>query len=100
MFVASPSKVKNSEHRAKVKKASSEGLVLNGDSAPQLFSPEFVNEALIISDLFQLNELSAVQLLIEGRVCISIFIRMRGCFDYDYTGCSSVPKLGMTSSPN
>lgn len=58
--------VKNSEHRSKVQKANSEGLVLKGDTAPQLFSQDLINEALIVSDLFNLNELSAAELLIEG----------------------------------
>ncbi|XP_039266585.2 nuclear pore complex protein Nup205-like [Styela clava] len=58
--------VKNAEHRTKVQNAVNEGLSLKGESSPQTFSQDFIDESLIVSDLFNLNEFSAVELLLEG----------------------------------
>ena len=47
---------------------------MQGQTMPQLFSCDFIREALIISDLFELNEYAAVELLLGGR-----FIALASC---------------------
>ncbi|XP_055955132.1 nuclear pore complex protein Nup205 [Patella vulgata] len=57
---------KNNAHREAVKKATTEGLVVQGEQRTQTLSQQFISEALIISDLFDMNELAAVELLMAG----------------------------------
>ena len=57
---------KNTAHRDLVKKSSTDGIAVVGESRRQTFSQQFVAEALILSDLFDLNELAAVELLMAG----------------------------------
>ena len=61
------SQAKNALHREGVKKAASEGIQIQGQQGSQLLSQDFIDEALIISDLFDLNEYAAVELLMAGR---------------------------------
>ena len=53
-------------HRQRVQKAPREGLVIPGVSGSTTLPEDFVEEALIISDLLDLNEISAVELLLAG----------------------------------
>ncbi|RUS70914.1 hypothetical protein EGW08_021327, partial [Elysia chlorotica] len=55
-------------HRDLVKKSTIEGIPVQGEQRRQTFSQEFVAEALILSDLFDLNELAAVELLMAGEL--------------------------------
>jgi hypothetical protein len=50
-----------------VKKANTEGLPIQGEQQTQVFSSEFIDEALILSDLFHMNEYAAVELLMAGK---------------------------------
>ena len=61
--------VRNSGDAALVRKASSEGIKLSsgdGSSVTQRLPPQMVDEAFIISDMFELNEISSLQLLLQG----------------------------------
>ena len=58
---------KNKVHREAVKKADVEGIVIQGQQGTQTLSKQFIEEALIISDLFNLNEYAAVELLMAGK---------------------------------
>ncbi|ESP04618.1 hypothetical protein LOTGIDRAFT_237278 [Lottia gigantea] len=57
---------KNNGDREAVKKSATEGLVVQGEQRTQTFSQQFISEALILSDLFEMNELAAVELLMAG----------------------------------
>ncbi|XP_064627986.1 nuclear pore complex protein Nup205-like [Lineus longissimus] len=57
---------KNATYKEDVKKATTEGLPIAGQQGKQVLSQAFVDESLIISDLFELNEFAAVELLIAG----------------------------------
>ncbi|XP_064596049.1 nuclear pore complex protein Nup205-like [Liolophura sinensis] len=57
---------KSTHHRELLKKASSVGLPMGDDQTTQTFSQQFIDEALILSDLLDLNELAAVELLMAG----------------------------------
>ncbi|KAL5010671.1 hypothetical protein ScPMuIL_012976 [Solemya velum] len=58
----------NASDREAVKLASSEGLLVRGEPRRQTFSSQFIAEALIISDLFSLNEFAAVEFLMAGEL--------------------------------
>lgn len=53
-------------YRSAVQKATKEGLPVMGDQSKQTFSSQFIEEALILSDLFQMSEIAAVELLMAG----------------------------------
>lgn len=57
---------KNAAARDLVTKASTEGLQVQGMQNKQRFTQQFVSEALILSDLFDMDELAAVELLMAG----------------------------------
>uniref|UniRef100_H2Z552 Nuclear pore complex protein Nup205 n=1 Tax=Ciona savignyi TaxID=51511 RepID=H2Z552_CIOSA len=57
---------KNAEQREKVKNGHTVGLVINENDPPKILEKSFIEEALIISDIFDLNELAAVDLLLTG----------------------------------
>lgn len=58
------------DDRKAVQQANQVGLLLKTDSCPsgltQTLSAEFIAEALTISDLFELNEVASVELLLAG----------------------------------
>ena len=56
-----------------MKKSTADGIPVQGEKRRQIFSQEFVAEALILSDLFDLNELAAVELLMAGQIECFIF---------------------------
>lgn len=66
--------IRNSSDAALVRKASSEGIKLSmgegGSSMTQRLPSQMVDEAFIISDMFELNEISALQLLIQGKISL------------------------------
>ena len=67
--------IRNSSDAALVRKASSEGIKLNtgeGSTMTQRLPPQIVDEAFIISDMFELNEISSLQLLLQGTITIWI----------------------------
>nr|XP_054774519.1 nuclear pore complex protein Nup205-like [Lytechinus pictus] len=57
---------KNSQHREQIKKADVEGVVISGQARSRVLPRQLIEEALIISDLFDLNEYAAVELLLAG----------------------------------
>ena len=57
-------KAKNKVHRESVKRADKDGIAIQGQ---QTLTRDFIEEALIISDLFNLNEYAAVELLLAGK---------------------------------
>ena len=63
-------KARIADDRKAVQQADRVGLPLKADSCPagrsQTLTTEFITEALTISDLFELNEVAAVELLVAG----------------------------------
>ncbi|KAJ8314739.1 hypothetical protein KUTeg_006889 [Tegillarca granosa] len=57
---------KNPLYRNAVKKSNKEGLPIQGQQSTQQYSTEFIQEALILSDLFDMSEIAAVELLVMG----------------------------------
>ncbi|XP_066580685.1 nuclear pore complex protein Nup205 [Amia ocellicauda] len=57
---------KSAEQRDKVKKASSEGISVQGQQGARLLPEQLLNEAFILSDLFNIGELAALELLLAG----------------------------------
>ena len=63
MFLIQP---RNIVHRESVKKATKEGVALSTHPQPLILTQEFINQALVLSEVLDLNELSAVELLLAG----------------------------------
>lgn len=61
-----PSQVPTAEDLATLKKASTEGISLGGDSGRQVLPQLIIDEAVIVSNLFNLNQLAALHLLQTG----------------------------------
>lgn len=58
--------VKNADHREQLKKAPTTGLQLSGHPEKQKLPEQFVQEALILSDILELNEFVCMELLFAG----------------------------------
>ncbi|XP_035229992.1 nuclear pore complex protein Nup205-like [Stegodyphus dumicola] len=54
-------------HRDAIKKASTTGIAVTGQAGLQILPQSLIDEALIISDMFDLNELTSLELLIAGQ---------------------------------
>lgn len=67
IFLVRDCQAKNAVHRQAVQKANKEGLPVQGQQTTQLLTTAFIEEALILSDLFDLNEYAAVELLLNGK---------------------------------
>lgn len=48
----------------------------------QKLSPQMVEEALIIAEMFELNEISALQLLVKGKMKANLILscKLKSCF--------------------
>ncbi|XP_053478778.1 nuclear pore complex protein Nup205 [Ictalurus furcatus] len=57
---------KSAEQREKVRKASTEGISIQGQQGARLLPEQLLTEAFILSDLFDLGELAALELLLAG----------------------------------
>ncbi|KAI4886720.1 hypothetical protein NFI96_014775 [Prochilodus magdalenae] len=57
---------KSAEQREKVRKASTEGISIQGQQGSRLLPEQLLVEAFILSDLFELGELAALELLLAG----------------------------------
>ncbi|XP_056137198.1 nuclear pore complex protein Nup205 [Lampris incognitus] len=57
---------KSAEQREKVRKASTEGIAIQGQQGSRLLPTQLLTEAFIISDLFDMGELAALELLLAG----------------------------------
>ena len=73
---------KNATHREEVMKADTVGLPVEGQQVTQILTKSFIEEALIISDLFDLNEYAAVELLLAGKC----YWLVSGCY-WLVSGC-------------
>lgn len=49
-----------------MKKASVEGIVIQGQQGTRLLPDQLISEAFILSDLLNIGELAAVELLLAG----------------------------------
>lgn len=61
---------KSAEQREKVRKASTEGIAIQGQQGSRLLPEQLLKEAFILSDLFDIGELAALELLLAGKVDI------------------------------
>ncbi|XP_066540333.1 nuclear pore complex protein Nup205 [Hoplias malabaricus] len=57
---------KSAEQREKVRKASTEGISIQGQQGSRLLPEQLLAEAFILSDLFDIGELAALELLLAG----------------------------------
>ncbi|XP_051513137.1 nuclear pore complex protein Nup205-like isoform X2 [Myxocyprinus asiaticus] len=57
---------KSVEQREKVRKASTEGIAIQGQQGARLLPAQLIAESFILSDLFDLGELAALELLLAG----------------------------------
>ncbi|XP_040893466.1 nuclear pore complex protein Nup205 isoform X1 [Toxotes jaculatrix] len=57
---------KSAEQREKVRKASTEGIAIQGQQGSRLLPEQLLTEAFILSDLFDVGELAALELLLAG----------------------------------
>lgn len=57
---------KSAEQREKVRKASTEGIAIQGQQGARLLPEQLISEAFILSDLFDLGELASLELLLAG----------------------------------
>ncbi|XP_027857753.1 nuclear pore complex protein Nup205 [Xiphophorus couchianus] len=57
---------KSPEQREKVRKASTEGIAIQGQQGSRLLPEQLLTEAFILSDLFDIGELVALELLLAG----------------------------------
>lgn len=51
-----------------MRKASTEGIAIQGQQGARLLPEQHLKEAFILSDLFDIGELAALELLLTGRV--------------------------------
>ncbi|KAM6946237.1 nuclear pore complex protein Nup205 [Aplochiton taeniatus] len=57
---------KSAEQREKVRKASTDGIAIQGQQGARLLPEQLLTEAFILSDLFDIGELAALELLLAG----------------------------------
>ena len=65
-MLGSFTQAKNAAHRAQVEKAVKEGVELPNFPKLHTLPQDFVQDALLLSDILNLNEISAIELLIAG----------------------------------
>ena len=65
---------KSAEQREKVRKASTEGIAIQGQQGSRLLPEQLLSEAFILSDLFDIGELAALELLLAGKVDIKNYV--------------------------
>lgn len=71
---------KSAEQREKVRKASTEGIAIQGQQGSRLLPEQLLSEAFILSDLFDIGELAALELLLAGKVDIIIMQNYKGSY--------------------
>ncbi len=62
---------RNDSHRARIQKAAKEGLELPNLPYIHSLPQDFVDEALVLSNILDLNEISAIELLLAGEQQLS-----------------------------
>lgn len=65
---------KSAEQRDKLRKASTEGIAIQGQQGARLLPDQLISESFILSDLFNLGELAALELLLAGKAPLKINI--------------------------
>lgn len=65
---------KSAEQREKLRKASTEGIAIQGQQGARLLPDQLISESFILSDLFNLGELAALELLLAGKAPLKIYI--------------------------
>ena len=65
-YICTVLQAKNSSHRFQVEKAVKDGLQIPSLPSVHTLSQDFIDEALILSDILDLNEISSVELLLAG----------------------------------
>uniref|UniRef100_A0A8C4NM45 Nucleoporin 205 n=1 Tax=Eptatretus burgeri TaxID=7764 RepID=A0A8C4NM45_EPTBU len=58
---------KNPQHREQLKKANIEGISIHGQQGLCLLSSQLIEEALVLSDMYDLNEIAALELLLAAQ---------------------------------
>lgn len=58
-----------------MRKASTEGIAIQGQQGARLLPEQLLKEAFILSDLFDIGELAALELLLAGRVHFEGFFK-------------------------
>ncbi|GAB1605006.1 nuclear pore complex protein Nup205-like [Argonauta hians] len=58
---------KNSVQRERVKKATKEGLPVYSEQRTQILTQDIIEESLLLSDLYNLNEFAAVEFILSGQ---------------------------------
>ncbi|RVE72288.1 hypothetical protein OJAV_G00060240 [Oryzias javanicus] len=57
---------KSADQKEKVRKASTEGIAIQGQQGSRLLPEQLLTEAFILSDLFDIGEMAALELLLTG----------------------------------
>ncbi|XP_011474796.1 nuclear pore complex protein Nup205 [Oryzias latipes] len=57
---------KSTDQKEKVRKASTEGIAIQGQQGSRLLPEQLLTEAFILSDLFDIGEMAALELLLTG----------------------------------
>lgn len=65
---------KSAEQREMVRKASTEGIAIQGQQGSRLLPEQLLKEAFILSDLFDTGELAALELLLAGKLFLKGYI--------------------------
>lgn len=61
------------QHREAVSRAPQEGITVSGKSTPQLLPEDVVGEALLLSEMLELNELAALELVLAAQQQLPLF---------------------------
>lgn len=61
------------QHRDAVSRAPQDGIAVSGKATPQLLPQDVVGEALLLSDMFELNELAALELVLAAQQQLPLF---------------------------
>ncbi|KAL1426441.1 hypothetical protein MTO96_003441 [Rhipicephalus appendiculatus] len=61
------------QHRDAVSRAPQDGIAVSGKATPQLLPQDVVGEALLLSEMFELNELAALELVLAAQQQLPLF---------------------------
>lgn len=82
--------MKSTEQREKVRKASTEGIAIQGQQGVRLLPEQLISEAFILSDLFDLGELAALELLLAGTHTAHTYVVLLNCTLLILNHCSEI----------
>lgn len=86
-----------------MRKASTEGIAIQGQQGSRLLPEQLLKEAFILSDLFDIGELAALELLLAGKVDIRKmhdFNQIYKCFTFGCILCYRYIYIVLTLSYN